>query len=185
MRPTLRDIFEQTVAKFPNKEGLVDRRLGKRWTYKQWDDDVNRLANAFRRSGVQKGDRISTVLYNTAEFATALFACTKIGAVFNPINFRLTAKEIEFILRDAAPKIVLFEKATASTVRIAAQSLRDMEFWSIEECDESFAKTYDEQIKGMSTESPDCELYEETFMQSCTHPEQPVHQKGSCILTGI
>lgn len=161
MRPTLRDIFEQTVAKFPNKEGLVDRRLGKRWTYKQWDDDVNRLANAFWRSGVQKGDRISTVLYNTAEFATALFACTKIGAVFNPINFRLTAKEIEFILRDAAPKIVLFEKATASTVRIAAQSLRDMEFWSIEECDESFAKTYDEQIKGMSTESPGCELYED------------------------
>lgn len=161
MGPTLRDIFEQTVAKFPNKEGLVDRRLGKRWTYKEWDADVNRLANAFKRSGVEKGDRISTVLYNTAEFATALFACIKIGAVFNPINFRLTGKEIEFILRDAAPKIVLFEKATGSAIAMAAQFLRDMEFWSIEECDEPFAKSYEEQISGMSSERPGCELHED------------------------
>jgi fatty-acyl-CoA synthase len=161
MGPTLRDIFEQTAAKFPNKEGLVDRRLGKRWTYKEWDEDVNRLANAFRSAGVQKGDRVSTVLYNTAEFATALFACMKIGAVFNPINFRLTGKEIEFILRDAAPKIVLFEKATGEAVGAAAQSVRGAEFWCIDECGEPFAKQYEEQINGMSPERPECELHED------------------------
>lgn len=161
MGPTLRDIFEQTVAKFPSKEGLVDRRLGKRWTYKEWDDDVNKLANAFKQSGVQKGDRVSTVLFNTAELATTLFACMKIGAVFNPVNFRLTGKEVAFILRDASPKLVLFENATASAVKMAAQSLGDMEFWSIDECYEPFAKSYEEQVNGMSSKRPECKLHED------------------------
>lgn len=112
MGPTLRSMFEQTVAKYPEKEGLVDVRLVKRWTYREWDEEVNCLANTLKDAGVNKGDKVSTVLFNTAEFATTLFACIKIGAVFNPINFRLTAKEITFILQDADPKVVLFEKAT-------------------------------------------------------------------------
>jgi len=78
---TLREMFEQTVRKFPNKEALYDVRLNKRWTYKEWDEDVNCLAQALRQAGVGKGDRVSTFLYNTSEFAMTLFACTKIGAV--------------------------------------------------------------------------------------------------------
>ncbi|VEF46060.1 long-chain-fatty-acid--CoA ligase [Bacillus freudenreichii] len=159
-RPTLRDVFEQTVAKFPHKEGLADRRLGKSWTYREWDQEVNKLANAFRQAGVQKGDRVSTVLFNTAEFATALFACIKIGAVFNPINFRLMGKEVEFILRDAAPKIVLYEKATSTPVAYAAKSIQDIQFWCIDEPD-SFAKSYYEKISKVSSERPDCELAED------------------------
>ncbi|MBD8005596.1 fatty acid--CoA ligase [Bacillus norwichensis] len=157
--PTLRDVFEQTVAKFPLKEGLVDRRLGKSWTYRDWDLEVNKLANAFRHAGVEKGDRVSTILYNTAEFATTLFACMKIGAIFNPINFRLTGKELKFILSDAAPKIVLYEKATSSTVTYAAQLISDIQFWCIDEPG-SFAKEYDEKISNASTERPTCELNE-------------------------
>ena len=161
MGPTLRDVFEQTAAKFPHKEGLVDRRLGKSWTYQEWDADVNRLANAFRRSGVQKGDRVSTVLYNTAEFATALFACMKIGAVFNPVNFRLTGREIEFILRDASPKIVLFERATSPEVSAAAQALPDIEYWCIDECSETYCLHYEDQLEDASEDRPECELHED------------------------
>ncbi|MBS4177620.1 fatty acid--CoA ligase [Lederbergia citrea] len=160
MGPSLRDVFEQTVAKFTHKEGLVDRRLGKSWSYGQWDAEVNKLANAFLLAGVQKGDRISTVLFNTAEFATALFACMKIGAVFNPINFRLMGKEIEFILQDAAPKIVLIENATCGAVAKAAASLSEVEFWCIDECSEPFAQDYYEQLSGISEERPECELHE-------------------------
>lgn len=163
MGPTLRDIFEQTVAKFPYKEGLADRRLGKSWSYQDWDIEVNRLANAFKQSGVQKGDRVSAVLFNTAEFATALFACMKIGAVFNPINFRLMGKEIEFILRDASPKVVLFEKATRVPVAHAAEGMPEIEFWSIDEPESSFFKNYYNQTAGVSTKRPDCVLEEDDF----------------------
>ncbi|MGA9174439.1 MAG: AMP-binding protein, partial [Thermoactinomyces sp.] len=90
MHPTIGRMFEQTVEKFPEKEALYDVKKGRRFTYRQWDREVNRLANAFLAAGVRKGDRVSAYLYNTEELATSLFACAKIGAVFNPVNFRLT-----------------------------------------------------------------------------------------------
>ncbi|SEA20907.1 fatty-acyl-CoA synthase [Thalassobacillus cyri] len=160
MGPTLRSMFEQTVAKYPEKEGLVDVRLGKRWTYREWDEEVNCLANTLKDAGVGKGDKVSTVLFNTAEFATTLFACMKIGAVFNPINFRLTAKEISFILQDAQPKIVVFEKATHPQVEQAAGEVKSVQFWSIDQHDLDFAVNYEAQMEGASRERPDCELDE-------------------------
>ena len=86
---TIGEVFSQTVRKFPKKEALVDIAKGRRYTYEQWEKEVNRLANALLEAGVQKGDRVSTVLFNTLELGTAFFACVKIGAIFNPINFRL------------------------------------------------------------------------------------------------
>ncbi len=159
--PTLRDVFEQTVAKFPNKEALVDRRLKKSWTYGEWDKDVNILANAFSQSGVQKGDRVSTILYNTAQFAMTLFACMKIGAVFNPINFRLTGEEISYIIRDCKPKIVLFEKETSQSVTVVAKECPEVQFWAIDHCHVPFAKNYDEQIANAPKQRPTCELHED------------------------
>ncbi|MCP3027304.1 long-chain-fatty-acid--CoA ligase [Halobacillus sp. A5] len=154
MGPTLTSMFEQTVAKYPNKEGLVDLRLGIRWRYAQWDEEVNRLANALLAQGVEKGDRVSTVLFNTAEFATTLFACMKIGAVFNPINFRLTAQEIDYIIHEAAPKIVIFEKATAESVKEMAALRADIGFWSIDEVHLDYAENYYHVIEGHQKLAP-------------------------------
>src|SRR5690606_20281311 len=108
MYATLGRIFDQTVSKLPDKEAIVDLRRGYRWTYLQWDEEVNRLAHALTAAGVEKGDRVSTYLFNNIELPTAMFACAKIGAIFNPINFRLKSEELAYILTDASPKIVLF-----------------------------------------------------------------------------
>ncbi|WP_181347505.1 fatty acid--CoA ligase [Thalassobacillus sp. CUG 92003] len=161
MGPTLKSMFEQTAAKYPNKEALVDLRLKKRWNYAEWEQEVNRLAHTLRRAGVSKGDKVSTVLFNTSEFATALFACTKIGAIFNPINFRLMANEIEFILNDAEPKIVLFEEMTAAQIKPIAGSLKGIEFWSIDQYDLDFALNYYEQLEGADHDDPDCDVEED------------------------
>ncbi|MFG6121368.1 fatty acid--CoA ligase [Thalassobacillus sp. B23F22_16] len=163
MGPTLRSMFEQTVAKYPDKEGLVDIRAGRRWTYQEWDEEVNCLANTLKDAGVEKGDKVSTVLFNTAEFATTLFACMKIGAVFNPINFRLTGKEITFILQDAAPKVVIFENSTHQQVAQAAGDVRGVQFWSIDQYELDFAVNFHDQMEGASRARPDCELEENDF----------------------
>ncbi|MYL29560.1 long-chain-fatty-acid--CoA ligase [Halobacillus halophilus] len=160
MGPTLKSMFEQTVAKYPEKEGLVDVRLGMRWTFKEWEEEVNRAAAALAASGVEKGDKVSTVLYNTVEFATILFACMKIGAVFNPINFRLTENEIRFILKDAGPKVVIFEKATAPQVEPVAGGMPEVEFWSIDE-DFTFASHYYDRMEQVVERLPVCEVRED------------------------
>ncbi|MCA0971269.1 fatty acid--CoA ligase [Halobacillus litoralis] len=152
MAPTLKSMFEQTVRKFGEKEGLVDVRLGTRWTYREWDLEVNRVANALKTAGVEKGDKVSTVLFNTAEFTTTLFACTKIGAIFNPINFRLTEKEIEFILTDAEPKVVVFERATAGAIQAVAESMEEVRFWSVDDPEVSYGDYFYDQTAAVSSE---------------------------------
>ncbi len=154
-------MYEQTVSNYSNKEGFVDRRLGKRWTYKEWDVEVNKLAHAFQMADVKKGDRVSTILFNTAEFALTLFACMKIGAIFNPINFRLTEKEIDFILKDASPKIVIVENLTIPQVEKVRNHLEDTEFWSID-ANLSYPSFY-EKMKTASSDQPFCDVTEDDY----------------------
>lgn len=131
---TLGEIFDSTVLKFPDKEALVDCRSNVRFTYKEWAYQVNKLANAFLQAGINKGDIVSMYLYNREELATTYFACAKIGAVFNPINFRLTVEEVSYIIEDASPKIFIYEEAMESVVRPLASRFPFVSFWTCD-CD--------------------------------------------------
>lgn len=160
MYATLGSIFDQTVSMYPNKEALVDIRRGQRWTYSQWSDEVHRLANALIAAGVCKGDRVSSFLFNNSELPTALFACAKIGAVFNPINFRLKPEELIYILNDATPEIVLFEEALKETVEKVADQFPSIQFWFIDEDVPKYAVSYKEQVNAATLIDPLVEVEE-------------------------
>lgn len=153
---TLGRIFDLTVAKYPNKEALYDVRKDLRYTYTEWSIEVNKLANALLAEGVRKGDRVSTYLFNTEELATAFFACAKIGAVFNPINFRLMSEEVAYIINDAEPKVVLFEKMLASAIEPIHNRFEKTAFWYIDEDTPSYADNYMEKVA--SAPSTDIEV---------------------------
>ncbi|MGE7215163.1 fatty acid--CoA ligase [Priestia koreensis] len=142
MSMTIGKMFDLTVAKYPHEEALYDVRKNVRYTYKQWSDQVNKLAQAFTHEGVKKGDRVSTYLFNTEELATVLFACAKIGAIFNPINFRLMSEEVSYIIADAKPKIVLFEQALSSTISPVADRFHQTSFWCIDDTSIPYAKDF-------------------------------------------
>lgn len=160
MYATLGKMFDQTVSMYPNKEALVDMRRNKRWTYSQWSEDVYRLANAFIAAGVCKGDRVSSFLFNNSELPTALFACAKIGAVFNPINFRLKPEELAYILNDASPDIVIFEEALKGTIDKIASQFPSIQFWFIDEEVPEYAISYHEQLRAAPTSEPLVEVEE-------------------------
>ena len=160
MSVTIKNIFDQTVQKFPIKEAIYDVRRNIRYTYIQWNEQVNRLAAALQAEGVQKGDRVSTYLYNNEELATAFFACAKIGAVFNPINFRLMAEELAFILSDAAPKVVLFEGELESTVAAVEKRFPEIAFWYIDENVPRYAEGYRQKMVSTSSKPVDVDIHE-------------------------
>lgn len=110
------------MCRYPEREALVCPQKGLRYTYKEWGHRVNQLANAMLRSGLAKGDRVSTYLGNTAELPTTLLAASKIGAVFNPINYHLSPAELAFIINDSESKLLVFEKKVKEWV-IQAQPL--------------------------------------------------------------
>lgn len=144
MSTTIGKIFDLTVKKSPNQEALYDERRNLRYTYQEWNEKVVSLANALLADGVKKGDRVSTYLHNNEELATAFFACAKIGAVFNPINFRLMSEELAYILSDARPKVVLFEEALESTVSDVESRFPEIAFWYIDDEIPSYAASYHE-----------------------------------------
>jgi long-chain acyl-CoA synthetase len=160
MYPTIATLFDQTVLKYPKKEALVDVTYNRRWTYEQWQDDVHRVAHALLDAGVKKGDRVSTFLFNGSEFATTYFACAKIGAVINPINFRLKPKEVAYILQDAQPKIVLFEQPLKPVIDAIYEEFPHIQFWYIHPDAPSYAKSYHELISLYPTEAPHVSIQE-------------------------
>ncbi|MCR8847358.1 long-chain-fatty-acid--CoA ligase [Rossellomorea sp. SC111] len=160
MYATTGSIFDQTVMKFRNKEAIVEEKTGKRLTFGEWQDEVHRVANALLDAGVRKGDRVSTYLFNTLELANAYFACGKIGAVINPINFRLKGKEIHFILEDAEPKVVLFEEALSRPIEGISKNFPQTLFWYVGDDSPEFAHSYNEVVSPCSTSLADFSVEE-------------------------
>ncbi|NEX63721.1 acyl-CoA synthetase [Noviherbaspirillum galbum] len=71
------------------------------WTYAEFVDHIDRLAAVLRQGGVARGDRVGFLAFNHPLFLVTLFAASRLGAIFVPLNFRLTGPELEFIINDA------------------------------------------------------------------------------------
>lgn len=104
----------QAALKWPKKTALVFE--GRRWTYAEWNRLVNKAAYAFRDAGIAKGDRVAILTYNLPEQVTAFYALLKIGAIPVPINYRLAANEVKYILDDSRARILMFEEALRAPV---------------------------------------------------------------------
>lgn len=75
MYMTVGRIFDLSVGKYPNKEALVEPEKNIRWTYKQWDEQINKTAHALLEEGVRKGDTVSVYLYNCVIVIRLLSLC--------------------------------------------------------------------------------------------------------------
>ncbi len=76
-------------------------------SFAQFNERVNRLANALQEFGVQKGDRIGMLHVNCPQYVEAYFAAAKIGAIFVPLNFRAKSDELAFMIANAGVRILL------------------------------------------------------------------------------
>jgi fatty-acyl-CoA synthase len=80
---------------------------GRDLTYRQLDERVTRLAHGLRTLGVRRGDRVAYLGPNHPAFLESLFAAGVLGAVFVPLNSRLAAPEIEYMLADSGAAVVV------------------------------------------------------------------------------
>ena len=94
-------------------EAIFDVASDRRFSYEQLNGRANQAANALLGSGVTKGDRVGLLLMNGVEFVETFFAVAKIGAVNVPLNWRLVADELEFILKDSGTTVLVFSKEFA------------------------------------------------------------------------
>lgn len=79
------------------------------YTYQQFNQKVNRLANGLMASGIHKGDKVAIMMKNSDLFVLTYYAVLKAGAVAVPVNFRLTDREVRYILEDSDAAAVFFD----------------------------------------------------------------------------
>ncbi len=94
----------------PERVALVDVSVSpaRRYTYAQLNRRANRLAGWLRQAGVGQADRVAMLAYDGIHFYDAFFACSKLGAIFAPLNWRLHRRELEEQLHRITPKILFY-----------------------------------------------------------------------------
>ena len=98
-------------------EAYVDSASALRLNFEELNDRVNRVANMLLDHGIKKGDRVAILMMNSAEFVEVYFATAKIGGVVVPLNWRLVADELEFILRDSGSLFLVYGNEFSSLAK--------------------------------------------------------------------
>jgi len=121
----LRELLETQSEKDPAKVFLY---FGEQEvTYKEFDENVNRAANAFLSLGLQKGDRVCFFLPNCPEYLYGWLGLAKIGAILVPINTNYKTEEMRYILDHSEANTLLVHaslKGVVETIRPETPSVR-------------------------------------------------------------
>ncbi len=92
----------------PHKPAILFE--GERITYRQLSRRADRTACWLQDLGIEKGDRVAVMLHNCPEFLDLYLACSRLGAIFVPVNYRLAGPELDYTLKNARPRLFVFGK---------------------------------------------------------------------------
>ncbi|MEM6583377.1 MAG: AMP-binding protein [Pseudomonadota bacterium] len=107
LNETIAGAFDRTVQQFPDVEGLVVRHQGIRWTYREYQTQINRLAAGLLALGIEKGDRVGIWAPNCYEWCLTQFATARIGAIMVCINPAYRLYELEYALNKVQCKAII------------------------------------------------------------------------------
>ena len=103
----------------PDRPALVSAETGQVTTYAELEVRTNRLADALSSEGVVRGDRVAMLTLNSVAMMEIYVAVAKLGAISVPVNFRLSAPEVRYVLTDSGAK-VLFASTSLTALADAA-----------------------------------------------------------------
>jgi fatty-acyl-CoA synthase len=164
------DLLSKRAELTPNRIALVELETGHRYTYAELNARANRLANFMRdKLGVVKGDRVSIIAKNSIVYIDLFYGLPKIGAIFAPFNWRLTAKEISYMVNDLEPKVLICESKFIPHLNEILAEIRVNHYLSLRGAEFENALNYENEIElasnaeperpQMDLETPYCVLY--------------------------
>lgn len=128
----------------PDKTALKEYETGRTLTYGQLNRLGNRMAFHLQRTfGVGKGDRVAVLAENCLEYVVLFAAAQKLGFILVPLNYRLAAPEIDFLLRNAEPRLVLAEAKYRMLLESAPVFAQIPHRWTLEALAERAVPTTD------------------------------------------
>ena len=111
------DWIQRHSERTPDKLALVDAHTDRQFTYAQFNERANRFASFMGEElGINRGDRVSILAANSSDYYEILFACGKLGAILNTLNWRLAPPELAYIINDCNPRLLIYEPDFAQAV---------------------------------------------------------------------
>lgn len=111
--------FMRNVRRYGDQTALSCPPGGLKYSYRELNAEVNRLACALQDKGVRNGDVVMYMLHNSVQFVLCYIAPQKLGAVNCPVNYNLSAGELALNIEDSRPKVFVYESNFADTVEAA------------------------------------------------------------------
>ncbi|MBK1875126.1 long-chain-fatty-acid--CoA ligase [Marinobacter sp. 1-3A] len=116
---TINDFFDNNIRKFESKEALVHGE--ERLTWQQLGERVNRRAAWLQRQGVRKGDKVALQGRNSTSWVEFFFAIVRCGGVVVPVNHKLAATEVEYILRDSGSMLWFVDSSIFTELELSPE----------------------------------------------------------------
>ncbi|HHI87635.1 MAG TPA: AMP-binding protein [Candidatus Cloacimonetes bacterium] len=130
LNDTLGQLIERISKEFPDNEALVYPDQNIRLTYKQFNDEVDRVAKSLLAMNIKKGDHVSIWSTNVPEWAVLMFSLAKIGAVLVTVNTNYKSHELEYLLKQSDSKaIFLIDKFKTSEYFNMLKKVLDDAIW--------------------------------------------------------
>ncbi|ANU22232.1 class I adenylate-forming enzyme family protein [Planococcus donghaensis] len=107
-------IYREKLAVVTEEESL---------SYRQLEELATIIAANLQMRGIKKGDRVAAVVGNSCEFPLLVIACAKIGAVMVPINVKLAVEELQYIIGNSKPSIIISEQEFEGKVKKASEGV--------------------------------------------------------------
>src|SRR5712692_5625181 len=105
----IQELLEQRTEEARDAPFLFSEADGRQFTHAEFDAAVNRAAALLAAHGVSKGDVVSLLMPNSAEYIIAYFACWKLGALAGPVNSLLKEHETAFVMNNSEAKAILVD----------------------------------------------------------------------------
>jgi fatty-acyl-CoA synthase len=99
--------LDEAIARYPDRDALVDVPSGRRWSYTEFGRDVDAVARGLLALGVATGDRVGIWAVNCPEWVLVQYATARIGAVMVNINPAYRSHELEYVLQQAGVGVLV------------------------------------------------------------------------------
>src|ERR1035441_136137 len=100
------DWIDHHARSTPKKLAVADLASDRRYTYREFRERIVSVASFLSKNlSISVGDRVCVLAKSCVEAFEIQFACAKIGAIFLPVNWRLTPHELDYIVRNAEPAV--------------------------------------------------------------------------------
>jgi acyl-CoA synthetase (AMP-forming)/AMP-acid ligase II len=156
------EILARNARMYGEEVALIEREptetRRRELTWKEFDDQANRFANALTGKGVEKGDKVVHLMVNCIEWLPVYFGIVRTGGWAVPLNFRFTAEEISQCTSIAGAKVMIFGEEfieRVNEIRGDLKTIRHYIFLGPDEVRPGYAEGYEDILESSSPLSPD------------------------------